>query len=58
MRVTDGPQYATAVRLKPAPVSRPEIDLGASEADWRFFNDKFGKYKRRTDHLGRDLALD
>jgi len=37
-----GPHHA------PAPVSRPEIDLGANEADWRFFTDEFGRYKRST----------
>ena len=37
-----------AVRPKPAPVSRPEIDLAATEADWRFFMDEFARYKRST----------
>ena len=36
------------VRPKPAPVSRPEIDLGASEHDWRFFQAEFDRYKRST----------
>ena len=45
-----GPHHAPAppVRPKPAPVSRPEIDLGANEADWRFFTDEFGRHKRST----------
>ena len=33
---------------KPAHVSRPKIDLGSSEADWRFFTDEFAWYKRTT----------
>ena len=31
-------QAGAQVRPKPAPVSRPEVDLGATEHDWRFFN--------------------
>ena len=50
-----GPQYATAVRPKPGPVSRPEIDLGASEADWRFFIDEFGRYKHSTGIAGQTI---
>ena len=43
-----GQAGAQQVRPKPAPVSRPEIDLGASEADWRFFIAEFERYKRST----------
>ena len=37
-----------AVRPKPAPVARPEIDLGASEHEWKFFVAEFERYKRTT----------
>ena len=36
------------VRPKPAPVARPEIDIGATEHDWRFFKAEFDRYKRST----------
>ena len=36
------------VRPKPAPVARPEIDLGASEHEWNFFVAEFERYKRTT----------
>ena len=34
-------QAGAQVRPKPAPVSRPEVDLGATEHDWRFFKAQF-----------------
>ena len=40
------------VRPKPAPVSRPEIDLGASEHEWKFFKAEFDRYKRTTGIVG------
>ena len=47
--------HEQAVRPKPAPVTRPEIDLGASEADWRFFNEEFARYKRSTGVTGQTI---
>ena len=44
-----------SVRPKPAPISRPEIDLGSSEADWRFFTDEFERYKRTTGVVGQHV---
>ena len=46
-RGQEGGQPA-AVRPKPAPVARPEIDLGASEHEWKFFVAEFERYKRTT----------
>ena len=43
------------VRPKPTPVSRPKIDLGSSEADWRFFTDEFARYKRTTGVNGQHV---
>ena len=43
------------VRPKPAPVSRPEIDLGATEHDWRFFKAEFDRYKRSTGISGTTI---
>ena len=34
-------QAGAQVRPKLAPVSRPEVDLGATEHDWRFFKAQF-----------------
>ena len=44
-----------SVRPKPAPVSRPEIDLGSSESDWRYFVDEFGRYRRTTGVTGQSV---
>ena len=43
------------VRPKPAPVARPEINLGASEHDWRFFKAEFERYKRSTGVSGTQI---
>lgn len=43
------------IRPKPAPVSRPLIDLGSSEHDWRFFTAEFDRYKRTTGVTGTSV---
>ena len=43
------------VRPKPATVARPEINLGASEHDWRFFTAEFERYKRSTGVSGPQI---
>ena len=45
-------QAGAQVRPKPAPVARPEVDLGATEHDWRFFKAEFERYKRTTGITG------
>ena len=50
----DGAQ-PVAVRPKPAPVSRPEINLGASEHEWKFFTAEFERYKRSTGITGTTI---
>ena len=44
-----------AVRPKPAPVHRPEIDLGTTENDWNFFKAEFERYKRTTGISGQTV---
>ena len=41
-------QGILSVRPKPAPIQRPEIDLGTSESEWNFFIAEFDRYKRTT----------
>ena len=43
------------VRPNPAPVARPEIDLGATEEDWKFFTDEFTRYKRTMGITGQTV---
>ena len=43
------------VRPKPAPVQRPEIDLGTTESDWTFFITEFDRYKRTTGIKGQTI---
>jgi hypothetical protein len=49
------PGHPQAVRPKPAPVQRPEIDLGTSETDWNFFKAEFERYKRTTGIAGQTI---
>ena len=49
------PGHPQAVRPKPAPVQRPEIDLGTSETDWNFFKAEFDRYKRTTGISGQTI---
>ena len=41
-------QAGAQVCPKPAPVSRPGIDLGATKHNWRFFKAEFDRYKLTT----------
>ena len=43
------------VRPKPAPVQRPEIDLGTTESEWNFFKSEFDRYKRTTGIAGQTV---
>ena len=45
------------VRPKPAPIQRPEIDLGTTESEWNFFRAEFERYKR-TAAISGQTALD
>ena len=49
------PGQPHAVRPKPAPVQRPEIDLGTTESDWNFFKAEFERYKRTTGIAGQTV---
>ena len=51
----DGQHHHHEVRPKPVPVTRLEIDLGASESDWRFFIAEFDRYKRSTGVFGQTV---
>ena len=51
-RVPGQPQ---AVRPKPAPVQRPEVDLGTTESEWNFFKAEFERYKRTTGIAGQTV---
>ena len=44
-----------AVRPKPAPVQRPEVDLGTTESEWNFFKSEFDRYKRTTGIAGQTV---
>ena len=48
-------QGPVAVRPKPAPVQRPEIDLGTTESEWNFFRAEFERYKRTTAIIGQTV---
>ena len=48
-------QGILSVRPKPAPVQRPEIDLGTSESEWNFFIAEFDRYKRTTGITGQTI---
>ena len=53
--VPDPTRQPNGVRPKPAPVQRPDIDLGTSETDWNFFKAEFDRYKRTTGIAGQTI---
>ena len=53
--VPDPARQPHGVRPKPAPVQRPDIDLGTSETDWNFFKAEFDRYKRTTGIVGQTI---
>ena len=48
-------QGVLSARPKPAPVQRPEIDLGTTESEWNFFIAEFDRYKRTTGITGQTV---
>ena len=55
--INNADNNVSLVRPKPAPIQRPEIDLGTTESEWNFFKAEFERYKRTTAISGQ-TALD